>query len=824
MSNHNAIDYEKCYASICESKGIPYSVGGMRRYRSAMTSSYHAVCLDIDDTVTYSNKEEMKMVISSLAKLTKRNIIICFITGRGKSNALDFLYDLKSAILSYDSTIHERQFCRWYCITNNGYTLYCHDFLNDRGFLEKGVCFVEPALRKNYLKLKPLLQIKVAEYLAEKLPYDFNSIIKESNASIGDNSLRFPFPREYEEQFSDEMIKEIRDLVLNYTELEFGVNRGIYQKKNKAVIEISMTTKGRAIEQFEHYLGIPKNKMVRIGDQGDYAGNDYEMLNSSCGFSVNRYSTSPVACWPVVKDLVYDEVILTGVKATVELLNSLKLFPTLCLENPNRSIYLPRLAMSENKNIMANHNTYEYYQEMLRYAMNSQRIFNTWDYIDEQTGGFYIRDSEYELLKATNPNHILFSIYDTFLKSHEHKEPRLKFALRTDSGLLLRGPFNYYYGLAFRNESCSNITVNFVRRLNNNRINFFNICLRVLKKENNIDVRDSVVRRVLLGVMDSIRDYLLILINIHLQEHVEHVDKLYFYGNSDKVLFKLYEFAKQNLIYMYNCLFNNIDSKFISHFVTFITDCILPVARQSDMYFQGLENYDFKKGCRVWREIDSFYENTIAVDTAINKMLYDCDIEDRELLFYGIRYGSIELPIIAAMLLDVKYKYFNVNYHVGTLSMKSNYKSNHEKSLDTHRTLKSSNRRGLEDEKYFHILMDDNLLTGRTLQIAVNMLVNRGIYPEKIVVVRYPAINRVEHMFLPGHGAPDPDLFWEYVYGLTSPTPYSKLNFPGSYKKIPSDNYLDALGEFNKTRTYVLNLLYKNGLYTDSGEVSEKGD
>lgn len=118
--------------------------------------------------------------------------------------------------------------------------------------------------------------------------------------------------------------------------------------------------------------------------------------------------------------------------------------------------------------------------------------------------------------------------------------------------------------------------------------------------------------------------------------------------------------------------------------------------------------------------------------------------------------------------------------------------------------------------------MDDNLVTGRTLQIAVNMLVNRNIYPDRVFVVRYPAINRIKHMFLPNHGAPDPDLFWEYIYGLTSPTPYSRLNHPYSYKKKPTDMYLNELGEFNKTRTYVLDLLFKNGLYSPNGEVARR--
>lgn len=826
MRECSTVNYEDCYLTICAAKGTEQTVRGFKAYKSAMTSLYHAVCLDIDDTITYKNVEEKKLVIKALAQLTKRNMIICFITGRGKTSAFEFLNDLKSSILAYDSSIHERQFCRWYCITNNGHMLYCHDFLTEHGFLTKSVSFVSANARKKYIELKPTLQEAIATLLSTKLSISKENIIKDSNASIGENSLRFPFAAEYDALIDDTLIQELRDIVSTYTNCKFGVSRGVYHQNNKVVIEVSMTTKGRAIDRFEEYLGIPKNKMVRIGDQGDYSGNDYEMLDSQCGFSVGKFSPSQATCWPVVEYSQYDTNILTGVKATTQLLNMLKLHPTICLEKPNEDIYLPRLAMSESKNISANRDTYEYYQSMLRYALmgSDKHSSNVWDYIDEKTGAFYIHDAEYELLKAIKPDHILFKIFDKYQKRSVPKQPGLTFAIKTDSGLLLRGPLNYYCGLAFRNGDSSNITLGFLQHLNQNRVHFFKICANAIKGSGNINIKDSIVRRVLLGIMDSIRDYLLLLINIRLQEYAGKSDKLYIFVPKDKDFYELYCLAKQNLIYMYNCLFDNIDANFIWNFLKFINEKILPVAKAAENYFTTLKDYDFKKGCRVWREIDSFYENVIAVDTSINKMLYECGFEKKEVLLYGIRYGSLELPIIAAMLFEVKYKYFNIRYSIGAMCLKSNYSSNHKKSLDTQRVLSSINKRNIDTNNYFHILMDDNLVTGRTLQLAVNMLVNRNIYPEKIVVVRYPAINRIKHMFLPNHGAPDPDLFWEYIYGLTSPTPYSRLNCPYSYKKNPTDKYLDELGEFNKTRTFVLNLLYKNGLYALNGEVGQRGN
>jgi|GEM_PF-2124997 len=819
---------DELYASVCAAKKLSSSVKGFRDYKNALTSIYHAVCLDIDDTLTYANTFEKKGVVETLAYLTKCNVILCFITGRGKKSAFEFLQDLKNAITLFDANIRENQFRRWYCITNNGYMLFSYDFLNGKGFLEQSVCLVDPKIRNKYMELKSTLQSEAATLLSKRLDIPEYEIIRDSNASIGENSLRFPFKSEYDSAIDDTIILDLRKIVKEHTEFRFGVNRGVYHKNNKTVIEISMTTKGEAIDKFEKHLGIPKNKMVRIGDQGDYSGNDFEMLDSSCGFSVGKFSVKEGVCWPVSCYVQIDTEIVTGVEGTVALLNALTIFPTICLEKPDENIYLPRLAMSESRNISANRDTYDYYHNLLRYAFKStdKRITSVWDYIDERTGGFYIHDSEYELLKASSPNHILFRIYDSHQPSRTSKQPRLKFAVKTDSGLLLRGPLNYYYGLSFRQGKRSEIKSSFARCFSQNRIHFFKTCIYNLKQCRHIDVKDSIVRRTLLGIMDSVRDYLLVLLNIRLQERVTSKDVLYFFMPKERELFELYGLAKENLIYMYNCLFDNIEANFVDRFLTFMTEKIMPVAQIADTYFYNLElhHFDFKRGCRVWREIDSFYENLIAVDTSINKMLYECNLEKKELLLYGIRYGSLELPIIAAMLLEVKYKYFNIKYCVGALCLKSNYSKNHEEMLSSKRTLNSTNRRRVCSEEYFHILMDDNLVTGRTLQIAVNMLINHRIYPDRVIVVRYPAINRIRHMLLPNHGAPDPDLFWEYIYGLTSPTPYSRLNHPFSYKKKPDDKYLDELGEFNKVRKFVLDILFKNGLYTPEGEVAQRGE
>ena len=819
--------YEDCYNKICEIKGIEKTIEGFNAYKIAMQALYHAVCLDIDDTLTYKNAKEKRMIVESLAYLTKRNVIICFITGRGKTSAFEFLNDLRDSIRSYDNGIHEDQFRRWYCITNNGYMLFCHESLDRDSFLKKNVSLVDASTKREYMKLKPALQERVASLFSSRLSISKAKIISDSNASIGENSLRFPFSPDFAALIDDSLIEELRKIVSSSTKYGFGVSRGIYQKNGKTVVEISMTTKGWAIDKFEEYLGIPENKMVRIGDQGDFSGNDYEMLNSRCGFSVGNYSASQYACWPVVKSTTeYDCEILKGSMGTTTLLNSLRIFPTICLEKPNREVYLPRLAMSESRSMDINRETYEYYQNLLgdSFVGRSNRKLTVWDYINEHTGGFFIHDYEYELLRAANPEHILFKIYDVSRPSISSKQPGLVFSLKTDSGRLLRGPLNYYYGLSFRHNNSSNLSRNFLRRFNQYRVFFFKTCINSIKNAVKVDLKDSITRRVLLGIMDSIRDYLLIFINIKLQSIVGQKDVLYVFSTKQREVYNLFLLAQQNLIYMYNCLFNNVDLNFSERFLSFLQHDIMPLANAHEEYLQSLSDFDYKKGFRVWREIDSFYENIIAIDTSISKLIYECDIGQRELLFYGMRYGSLELPVIASMLLEVKYKYFEVKHSIGALCLSSNYINNHSGTLDANRSLHVYNRKKLDSDNLYHILMDDNLVTGRTLQLGVNMLIKRNIYPNKVIVVRYPAINRIEHMFLPNHGAPDPDLFWEYIYGLTSPTPYSRLNYPYSFKKKPDEMYLDELGEFNKTRSYVLNLLYKNGLFSPDSEVAQRGD
>ncbi len=58
------------------------------------------------------------------------------------------------------------------------------------------------------------------------------------------------------------------------------------------------------------------------------------------------------------------------------------------------------------------------------------------------------------------------------------------------------------------------------------------------------------------------------------------------------------------------------------------------------------------------------------------------------------------------------------------------------------------------------------MLTGKTLQLAINSLYDYNINVKNICIVRYPSINRIDQMFLNSPSAVDYNLFFNYIYGL----------------------------------------------------------
>ena len=117
-------------------------------------------------------------------------------------------------------------------------------------------------------------------------------------------------------------------------------------------------------------------------------------------------------------------------------------------------------------------------------------------------------------------------------------------------------------------------------------------------------------------------------------------------------------------------------------------------------------------------------------------------------------------------------------------------------------------------------LFDDNILTGKTLQLAINSLYDCEINVKSICIVRYPSINRIDQMFLNNPTAVDYHLFFDYIYGLCFNSPYSWKD--DSWKKENGKvDYTDTLGVFDLNRKKIIECLLKNHDYNENSEVGE---
>ncbi len=214
---------------------------------------------------------------------------------------------------------------------------------------------------------------------------------------------------------------------------------------------------------------------------------------------------------------------------------------------------------------------------------------------------------------------------------------------------------------------------------------------------------------------------------------------------------------------------------------------------------------DYSKLFRTYREIDNFAENLVTLDLVSEKNA------KQVYAMCGLSYGGIELPIV--------YKVLN-NGVESVLLLKlskeiSSYKNKHSIEVrnfdisDYGQVIKI----GFDPNKQY-VIADDNLLTAKTMQLAINAFYDLNATVKGVLVVRYPSINRVNQMFMENHGAVDYKYFFDYIQGLCFPSPYS-------FRDEHSGNqYLDSLGIFDTNRRKILECLYKNHDYSSQTEVS----
>lgn len=751
-----------------------------KKVEQAFNKNYHAVCLSLGSVLNEDDSLNKEM-LESIYDILRKHVTIIFVTGRGESSLKSFIIPLIEDLKS-KYNISSDLLKNIIGVSNNGNFLFYTSDPEKEKYLD---------VFYNLIGKEPLQNL--CEFKEE--------IINENNSLIQENYISYSYCKSL-----DDLLTSIRILVRNEKELENiekyiqnilskeKYNRflkyDIGKYKGNLILQIGTSTKGKAIEEIEKFLGIPKNSILRIGRSGQVNGTDYEMLDSPQGFSINRCSEYMGGCFPVFDN---DGNLLEGTKAIRFLLKQLKIFPTVCLEKPNRERYINQLAVVE-KNISAGKSEIiNKFNKIFIHKFNVNEGIS--DIFDKKSGALIFKDWEWELLPKTNKLKQLFENDDN---------GKYKYLLDTDSGKILRGADTYYYFLANKGKD-QNISPKQIFEWWQNNSIFIKNAIHILK-DFQISTPDD--KRLVLAVLDNIKNIALLMLNARIVCDFPNENILLPFDTYLKVdnIKSWYDICNDIYITMGNLCFsekNYIDGleSLLYKLVEIYKDDVLDILNKDD------ENL-YKKCFRSYREIDNYIENYITMNLVIDKYIKDNPMAfNKGVNFTGVAYGGLELPFLAKNILQGE-------AFTSAIILKGKYKDRH---IQLEENLNEKNKLdilGNISQTGVNIITDDNVLTGKTLQMAIDIFFENNLEVDNVAIVRYPSLNRVNQMFFEGHGAIDTTKFFSFIKGLIFPSPYSKIRTqnPGIY--------LDELGIFNKTRDRILRYLYKNGRFTKESEVA----
>ena len=765
----------------------------VENYLKSLEQKYNAVCFDIDGTLTARDTKNIDdRAIDMIIDLLVRKIPVVFITGRGETGLEDLKRDIYLRIKTSES-ITDSDMKRIYVLTNDGARLFYSNVISQEEFLGENVYITtEEELNQLLIVDQMIKEIKNKLENNDYFRITYSKDLKTNQIL----NVRMVF-NTHDDGIINSMFDNIDKYIINNGLNGIHLTRGMYM--DNPVIQIGTATKDKAIKRTEKIIGIPQNSMIRIGDCGDSRGNDYSMLNCNQGYSVDKTSGSNDSCFPIFDD--YGNV-LKGVEATLKLVKSAKILPTVSLEKADKDTYKYNLAKVESNIVSVRQSLLKKYNNLISSNFNNCNGID--DLFDKESGSIIIPMYEMELLQNS-------PLKDFWISSENGS---LIYSLRDNNNYLLRGSKTYYYFISNRisiNRKDITSKEDVISWYKNNE-KFLNDSINVILSTENLN--NQINKKLLLGVLDNCRNILLVLINHYLVSN--YFDKNILFDISlegENRNNKLY-----NTIMEIERLMSGIcfESQYIvdkEKTIEIINNTRKVLLNNMTQELEKDDEKDYSKNYRAYREIDNFAENYIAVSLYKEK----CD-NNRFANACGLSYGGIELPILA--------KIVDQNRIEKLLILKFNkevsgYKN---KQLLDLRKFNIKNFNGLINSEFFENsnvdLFDDNILTGKTLQIAINALYDCNINVNNICIVRYPSINRIDQMFLDNPSAVDYNLFFNYIYGLCFSSPYSWKDNNWKNEKGEAD-YTDSLGVFDLNRKKIVECLIKNHDYKEESEVGE---
>lgn len=758
-------------------------------FRKSLEQKYNAVCFDIDGTLTVKNSKRIdNRAINMIVELLKKKIPVVFITGRGETGLNDLKNDIYGAIVSSDN-IAENDIRRIYVLTNDGARLFFSNNISFEEFLSENVYITTS---------DELEQLSKMDSIIKELNSDCFNVTYSKDLKTGTIiNIRMVFNTN-NSNIVEKNYETIKEIISSNQFEKIHLTRGFY--KDNSVIQIGTTTKDKAIKRVERVIGVPEDSMIRIGDCGDVYGNDYSMLNCKQGYSVDKTSGAVDRCFPIFDE---NKNIISGVDATLELIKKSKILPTVCLEKADKLDYKFNFAIAEKNIVLGRKKLLNKYNDLINVNFGENDGIDS--LFDKSSGSVIIPMYEWELVSDS-------SLKD-FWSSKENGH--FKYLMRDNKNYLLRGSSTYYYLISNRkSENGKDVTSKKdVMNWHNNYIQFLDNAFNAVLKTDDLNI--IINKKLLLGVLDNCRNALLVIMNHKLvSNNLNSNILLDISSNKNKDFFAIYNTLLEIEDSMSNMCFKNgfiINKDFVCNVIK-QSKKILTDNLSIEVITKDKQNYS--KDYRTYREIDNFGENYTAVSLYQEKRNDNDDFINA----CGLSYGGIELPIIAKTIDKSRIESLLLLKFNREVSGYSN------KQLLDLRNFNINKYGGLINSHLFqnsHLdLFDDNVLTGKTLQLAINSLYDCNIDVKNICIVRYPGTNRIEQMFSDNTAAVDFHLFFDYIYGLCFSSPYSWKD--NEWKdKNGKVSYEDTLGVFDLNRKKIIECLIKNHDYSEESEVGE---
>lgn len=418
---------------------------------------------------------------------------------------------------------------------------------------------------------------------------------------------------------------------------------------------------------------------------------------------------------------------------------------------------------------------------------------NSRDIFEPITGGVKILDWEWELDQSNYKK--MFSI------TERHS---LCYAMDLEDSKLLRGPLVYYY-IVCNKAKKGDLKKNQINNYKKNIIGFLKECKNALKNVSGKQCGENLEKKYLLGMVDNIRNILLVLLNIEIGMKRDYRESFLLETGKENSLLPYIQYIKKcydvfEKLLLKECNIYKVREKLM------ILICFT-ICETQNVFSNVINRENTNCFFRLHREADNMYENYVSMKYCIIEYMKKHKSKDlKTIIPCGILSGALELPIVFLNFVSKdlsEYTYIN---------LPGDY-------LERHKVWKRNNKEIKDKQGEKVILFDDNVMTGSTIQYAINYINSNTLYEvEECIFLRHPEINRIYQM-KSYNKAVNVEFLQDECLGYINHSPYSKIREGTNW----GGEFLDEVGVFTLTGEFFLRYLFKNGLFQKESEVDYFG-